>query len=122
MLVLVNGARRTFSAKLLASTIAQPKSGNDNRTYGKPFAHTLWKRLLRRLKEVLHCSDVTFVTQLGDRFPDILHGRISVFGGQSNATVVCVRVIIMAVFWSHRTMSWLILVLTSLFLQYSQGE
>ena len=57
MFVLVNGARRTFSAKdgegrkdfLLASTFAQPKSGNDNRTYGKPFAHTLWKRLLRRL-------------------------------------------------------------------------
>ena len=43
----------TFSAKVEARakspTFAKPKSGNDIRTYGKPFAHTLSKRLLRRL-------------------------------------------------------------------------
>ena len=34
-------------------TFAQPKSGKDIRTYGKSFAHTLRKRLLRRLGQTI---------------------------------------------------------------------
>ena len=48
VLVFVKGRHGTFNTKV-GPTFVQPKSGNGLRTYRKPFARTLWIRLLRRL-------------------------------------------------------------------------